>query len=114
MIRADEKRSSPEVRAPVAHDLYQADELPLVGRELVMARGERPAEESERACALMKDGAEPHAGGVAVHREQLVEVRHMEDRSRGESLLEALENLSRLGVPGEGAAMRPNARMNLR
>jgi hypothetical protein len=38
VVGADEKLASPQVGAPVAHSLHQADELPLVGRKLQMPR----------------------------------------------------------------------------
>ena len=78
------------------HSLHQPDELTLVGGKLEMASGERPAEESEGSRALMKDGAEPRAGRVAVDDEDLVEIGHLEHGARGERALERLEG--RLGV----------------
>jgi hypothetical protein len=58
VIRADEEASSPEVRAPVTDSLYQANQLPLVRRELQMARGEGAAKESYGASALMQHRAQ--------------------------------------------------------
>ena len=74
----------------MAHSLHQPDQLPLVGRQLEVARSERPAEEGDGAGLLVKDITKPHTGGVAVHHEQLVEVRHLEDGPGGECALERL------------------------
>ena len=71
MVSANKEVAAPQIRAPVAHSLHQTDELLLISRELEMARGERPAEECERASTLVENGAKPHAGCVAVHHESL-------------------------------------------
>ena len=84
MIRANPERLAPKIGPPVAHGLHQAKELPLIGGELKMAHGERPAKERERSVALMKDSAKPHTRGVAVHDERAVEVKHLEDGTRRE------------------------------
>jgi hypothetical protein len=52
----------------------------------------------------VKDGAKPRARGIAVHDEQLVEVRHLEDWPCRKGLLEGLEYLGRLRVPRESVA----------
>ena len=90
----------------MAHRLNQPNKLALVGRELVMASGEGAAEEGERSLALVEDGAEADARGVAVHHERHIKVRHLEDGSRRERPLESLECRSRLLVPGEGVASK--------
>ena len=62
MTRANPERPPPKIRLLVAYGLQQANELPLIGHKLMMARGKRPAEERKWAVTLMKDGVEPHAG----------------------------------------------------
>jgi hypothetical protein len=54
----------------------------------------------------VEDSAEADAGGVAVHHERHVEVRHLEDGSRRGRPLESRERRSRLLVPGEGVASK--------
>jgi hypothetical protein len=54
----------------------------------------------------VEEGAEADAGGVAVHHERHVEVRHLEDGSHHERPLESREGCSRLLVPGEGVALK--------
>jgi len=71
----------------MSNGLRETDELSLVGCQFEVARSERPAEEGDGAGLLMKDSAKPHAGGVAVHHEQLIEVRHQEDGPGGERAL---------------------------
>jgi hypothetical protein len=82
----------------------QADELPLVSHKLVMACGERAAEVRQQPVAMVEDSAKPHARGVAVHHENLVEAGHLENGPYRKSLLEGLERLGRLRVPGKGIA----------
>ena len=90
----------------MAHSLHQADELPLVSGELVVASGKRPAEERKRPVALMKDGTKPDARGIAVHHKELVEVGNLEDGPHGEGLLEGLERLGRLRSLGESVTAK--------
>jgi hypothetical protein len=52
----------------------------------------------------MEDGAEADAGGIVVHHERAVKVRHLEYGPRRERPLEGLERLIRLRVPGESVA----------
>ena len=68
----------------------------------MMACGEGPTEERKRPVTLMKDGAKPHARGIAVHHEQTVEVGPLEDGTRREGPRESLKRLSGLRIPGEG------------
>lgn len=102
VIRANAKGPPPQLGPPVAHSLDRTDELALVRRELVMTGGKRPAKEGQWPIALVKDGAKPHARGIAIHDEQLVEVRHLEDWPWRKGLLEGLERLGRFRVPREG------------
>src|SRR4051812_20940581 len=104
MVSADVEDPSPQVRPPMAHGLHQANELPLVCRQLKMARSKRPAEERQGPLALMKHGAEARARSVTVHHERAVEVGHLEDGTRRKGPFEGLERLCRLVVPGESIA----------
>jgi hypothetical protein len=47
VVGADEEAPAPDVGAPVPHRLYQADEFPLVSRQLAVASSERAAEEGQ-------------------------------------------------------------------
>ncbi|KAJ1276155.1 hypothetical protein BS78_05G192500 [Paspalum vaginatum] len=104
VVGADDEGAPPEIGAPVAHSLHQADQLALVRRQLEVAASKRPAEEGEGSRALVENGAEPHAGRIAVDDEGPVEVRHLEDRACGQSALERLEGRGSLGVPCERVA----------
>ena len=103
VIRANAECPPPHIWPPVAHSLHQADELPLVCRQLVMASGKGTAEESQRPLSLMQDGAETDTGCIAVHDEQLVEVRHLEDGPCREGLLEGLERLATMQITPRGS-----------
>lgn len=61
VIRADQEATAPEIRPLMPHGLDQADELPLVRRELGVAWRDGLAEEHHRTRALMKDRAKPGA-----------------------------------------------------
>ena len=80
MVGAHNEGMTLEVGAPMADE---PDELALVRGDLEMTSGEWLAEEGKRTSALMKDGAEARARGVAVHHELLAEVGQVEDWSRG-------------------------------
>jgi hypothetical protein len=54
--------------------MHQADELPLISRELQMSSSEREAEKHDGSDALVEHSTEPDAGRVAVDDEELVEV----------------------------------------
>ena len=104
VVRANLERAPPKIGTPMAHGLYQANELLLVRRELEVTSGEGPAEVGERPLTLVKHGAEPHPGGIAVDDERPCEVRHLEDGARRESLLQGLERRGGLVIPGERIA----------
>jgi hypothetical protein len=78
VVGADEETPAPEGGAPVPHRLYQADELPLVSRQLAVASSEWAAEEGQGSLPLVKHGAEARARGVTVDDELPAEVRHLE------------------------------------
>jgi hypothetical protein len=86
----------------VPHRLYQADELPLVSRQLVVASSEWAAEEGQGSLPLVKHGAEARARGVTVDDELPAEIRHLEHWSRRQHPLERREGLHHLWRPGEG------------
>ena len=88
----------------MTHGLHQTNELLLVRRELEVTCGEGPAEISERTFTLVKDGAEPHPGGIAVDHERPCEVRHLENGARREGPLEGLECRGGLVIPDERIA----------
>jgi hypothetical protein len=77
VVRANPERATPEVGPPMAHGLHQADELLLVHRKLEVTGGKGPAEVGEGTVALVKDGAEPCTGSVAVDDERSVEVQYL-------------------------------------
>lgn len=99
-----------------SHSLDEADELPLISRELGVLRSHRPAEEGDQALALVKNSPKAQARGVAVHDEGLGEVRQLEDWRGRQGTLEAWKaavaasphwNASRLRRAVSGAAMTP-------
>jgi hypothetical protein len=61
VISPDEEAAAPEVRPPMPHCLDQPDELPLVGRQLAMARSKWPAEEGQGAGPLVQYRAKTRA-----------------------------------------------------
>ena len=91
--------------APMVHCRHQTDELPLVSHQLEVACSERPAEEGDGASRLVEDSTKPHTRGVAVHHEQLVEVRHLDDGPGGECALERIEGRLGLLILGERVAV---------
>ena len=52
MIRSDGEAATPEVWAPVAYGVYEADELALVGGEGTVSRRDGPAEEGDGVLVL--------------------------------------------------------------
>jgi hypothetical protein len=102
VVGADEEAPTPEVEALVPHRLYQADELPLVSRQLAMASSERAAEEGQGPLPLVEHGAEARARGVTVDDELPAKVRHLEHWSRRQRPLERREGLHRLWRPSKG------------
>ena len=83
----------------MTNGLYQADQLPLVGRQVDVTGREGTAEVGEGPDALVEDGAEPCARRVAVDHEGLSKVWHLKNRSCGQSALERLECRRRIVVP---------------
>ena len=80
-----------------------------------MAHGEGHAEECERSIALMKDGAEPRTGSVAVHDEWPVEVRHLKDGASNAMVASSSQaKAPRRSMRVSGDAMRLNSRINFR
>lgn len=57
LVSEDEELVTLEVRPPAPHGLDQADELLLVRRQLVVAGDEWSAEEGQRLCPLVENGA---------------------------------------------------------
>ena len=80
VVRANRECPPPQVRAPVSDSFDEADQLALVRWQFGVLWGQRSAEESQRPIALVKDGTEAGAGGVAVDEETLGEVRELEHR----------------------------------
>jgi hypothetical protein len=102
VVSADGEMTTPKIGPPMAHRLNQADQLPLVSGKLEVLRRKGTAEERHRSRALVKDGAEARTGGVAVHDEGLLEVRHLKDRTCGQGCFQLLEGDLGVVVPGEG------------
>ena len=107
----------------MAHGLHQTNELLLVRRELEVTCGEGPAEIGERPLTLVKDGAEPHTGGVVVDHERPCEVWHLENgpvvraplRASNAAVASSSQaKASRRSRRVRGVAMRPKSRMNFR
>jgi hypothetical protein len=88
----------------MAHRLNQADQLPLISGKLEVSHRKGAAEERHRSRVLVKDDAEARTGGVTVHDEGLLEVRHLKDRTRGQGCLQLLEGGLSVVIPGEGIA----------
>ena len=87
VVGADQEAAPPQVGPLVLPSLYQANKLPLVGRQLDMAGGERPTEEGQGFGPLVEYGAKPSDGGVAVDHELPLEVQHLQNGTCGERLL---------------------------
>jgi hypothetical protein len=77
----------------------------------------------QRSVALVEDSAKADAGGIAVHHERYVEVRHLENGSvvsarwRAANAIVASssqEKVSRRRRRVSGAVMRPKSRMYFR
>ena len=71
-----------------------------------MADSERPAAIGEGSSALVKDGTEPRTRRVAIHDEEPVEVRHLQDWPRSEGGLERLKRRGRVVVPSKRVTAR--------
>ena len=84
------------------HCLDQTDQLALICSNLQVANSEWPAEERQRALALMQNSPEAGAGRVAVDEELEVEVRKMQHRGGGKGLLQCRKRVLSLGCPQEG------------
>jgi hypothetical protein len=85
----------------MAHCLNQPNQLALIRGEFHVAWCKGSTKESERSHALVKYNAEPHTRAIIVDCEALVEVQHLEHRSRGEGGLERLECCCCLLIPRE-------------
>jgi hypothetical protein len=96
--------TTPQIGPPMAHRLNQADQLPLISGKLEVPHRKGAAEERHRSRVLVKDDAEARTGGVTVHDEGLLEVRHLKDRTRGQGCLQLLEGGLSVVIPGEGIA----------
>ena len=101
VVSANQEGAPPQIRAPVAHSLHQADELAFVGGELEVASCKWPAEVGEESRALVEDGSEPRARCIAVDHERRVEIRHLKHGPRRQGALECLESRRRVVVPHE-------------
>ena len=122
MIRLDDESAAPEVRAPVPYGVDEADELPLIGGEGAMAWRDGAAKERNRVRVLDQHCAKPVRRSGAFHDEVLGEVRHRQDRGRGDCRLERIEGHDCCVGPGEpflrravsSAATEPKLWTNLR
>jgi len=101
MISTDQKVTPPQIRSPMMNGLHQPDEFALISRKLEMADSERPAAVGEGSSALVKDGTKPRTRRVAIHDEEPVEVRHLQDWPRSEGGLECLKRRGRVVVPSK-------------
>jgi hypothetical protein len=79
----------------------EADELPLVGGQGLVAWCHWSAEERHRVLTLEKDSPKPIGGGFTLHDEGLGEVRQREDRRCGDCCLEGGEGSAGRLCPGE-------------
>jgi hypothetical protein len=86
---------------PVAHNLDEADELPLICGQLGVLWCDGPTVEGDGSAVLMQNNAEPCVGSVAVDDEGVVEVEQLQCRSLHQGLLEGDEGLFRLRAPRE-------------
>jgi hypothetical protein len=82
-------------------ELHEADELPLISRQLEMAGGKRLAEVGEGPSTLMKDRTEPRTRRVAVNDEELGEIQHLEHRPCRQGVLKGVEGGCRVVVPSK-------------
>jgi hypothetical protein len=90
MIGLDEEAAPPQIQPPVPHSMDEPDELPLIGGECAMTGCNGSAEERDRVVVLNQHGPEPLRRGVTLDGELLGEVRHGEDRGRGDRGFEML------------------------
>jgi hypothetical protein len=77
MVGADGKCTTLDIRPPMSDDLDKADQLTLVGRQLLVVLRYRSGEIGDGTVALMQDGAESSARGVAVDDEAPIEIGHL-------------------------------------
>jgi hypothetical protein len=93
VVGADDERTTPEVRAPVAHRLDEPDELALIRRQLGVSRGDGPAEECDWPGALVKYSSDPRPRGVAFHNEVAVERRKLQNWGCRQRVLKSAERM---------------------
>jgi len=96
MVGADDEGAAPQIWAPVANCLSQANELALICSKATVARGQGTAEEGDRTAILMEYRANAGAGSVALNEEALGEVWESQHWRRCEGALERLEGDVRL------------------
>ena len=101
MISVNNKMLPPQVRPPMPNGLDQPYNLALIGNKLVVASSERPAEEGKGSGAPVEDDTKPCARRVAVHREHLVEIRHLQHWRHREGAFQRLEGGLGVVIPSE-------------
>lgn len=106
-VRPYSERASPQICPPMVHRLHETDELALVHGEPCMSRRQRLAEERERPDALVQDGADAGARGVALDNECLGEVRQLEHGCRRQRCLECDESRVGRWSPAECLTLKP-------
>lgn len=79
----------------MSDNVDKADELPLISYERPMARCDSLTEKGDQVPLLDKHDAKPVGRGITLDDEALREVRHGEDRGRGDGDLELIERRCR-------------------
>lgn len=75
VVDSNDEGARPQIRAPMAHNLDENDELPLIYSWLRMMRANGTAEEGDGSAALVEHSTEPGSRRVAVDDEAGGEVR---------------------------------------
>jgi hypothetical protein len=73
----------------------------LIGRQLVVLSGERPAGEGQGTCPLVNNGAKAGTRSIAVRHKVLIKAWHLQHRSEREGALECRKGLGSLRRLGE-------------
>ena len=81
--------------------MHQPNELLLICCQSAVTRGDRPAEIGDRVVLLQQDRTEAVCGGVALHDEDLGEIRQRQHRGRCHGCLECLEGCLGVIIPGK-------------
>ena len=91
VVGADDERTNPKIRAPVANCLGQPNQFPFISCKATMAWRERAAEEGDRPAVLMEHRANARSRGIALNDKAPGEVGKSQHRRRREPVLQSFE-----------------------